>query len=79
MPGFVDGKVTDILTSGKKVDGKDVKASKEVSLRPALTVVSTRSNTSNRIRKLSWRVIAPAKCVFISRMLAFTIDVGLGE
>ncbi|RMY79235.1 hypothetical protein D0863_00211 [Hortaea werneckii] len=28
MPGFVNGTVTDILTSGKKVDGKDVKASK---------------------------------------------------
>ena len=28
MPGFVNGTVTEILTSGKKVDGKDVKASK---------------------------------------------------
>jgi len=28
MPGYVDGEVTELLTSGKKVDGKDVKASK---------------------------------------------------
>lgn len=31
MPGFVEGKVTEVLTSGKTVDGKSVKASKEVS------------------------------------------------
>ncbi|EMC93198.1 hypothetical protein BAUCODRAFT_36868 [Baudoinia panamericana UAMH 10762] len=29
MPGYVDGEVTEVLTSGKKVDGKDVKASKK--------------------------------------------------
>lgn len=33
MPGFVDGTVTEVLTSGKSVDGKSVKASKEVSCR----------------------------------------------
>lgn len=31
MPGFVDGKVTDILTKDQTVDGKSVKASKNVS------------------------------------------------
>lgn len=37
MPGFVDGKVTDILTKGQNVDGKSVKASKDVSVaRPHL-------------------------------------------
>lgn len=29
MPGYVDGKVQEVLTKGKKVDGKDVKASKD--------------------------------------------------
>jgi len=28
MPGYVDGEVLEVLTSGEKVDGKDVKASK---------------------------------------------------
>lgn len=32
MPGFVEGKVTEVLTKGKTVDGKGVKASEEVSL-----------------------------------------------
>lgn len=32
MPGFVDGKVTEILTSDKEVDGKSFKASKKVSI-----------------------------------------------
>lgn len=31
MPGFVEGKVTEILTSEKEVDGKSVKASEKVS------------------------------------------------
>lgn len=31
LPGFVDGKVTEVLTQGKTVDGKSVKASKDVS------------------------------------------------
>lgn len=29
MPGFVEGKVTEVLTRGRKVDGKEVKASKD--------------------------------------------------
>ena len=29
MPGFVNGTVTEVLTRGKKVDGKDVKASED--------------------------------------------------
>lgn len=29
LPGFVDGKVVEVLTEGKKVDGKDVKASEK--------------------------------------------------
>lgn len=29
MPGWVKGEVTEVLTSNKKVDGKDVKASKK--------------------------------------------------
>lgn len=31
MPGFVDGTVTEILTKDQSVDGKSVKASKQVS------------------------------------------------
>jgi hypothetical protein len=43
MPGYVDGEVTEVLTSGKKVDGKDVKASKQD---PRIV---TKSNNSGKI------------------------------
>jgi len=29
MPGFVEGKLTEVLTEGKEVDGKSVKASEK--------------------------------------------------
>ncbi|KAF2482424.1 hypothetical protein BDY17DRAFT_252238 [Neohortaea acidophila] len=40
MPGYVQGKVKEVLTKGKKVDGKDVKASKED---PKIVLVSDAS------------------------------------
>ena len=40
MPGFVDGTVEEILTKGKTVDGKSVKASKSD---PKLVLKSNKS------------------------------------
>jgi hypothetical protein len=40
MPGYVDGEVTEVLTKGKKVNGKQVKASEED---PKIVMKSTKS------------------------------------